>query len=114
MYSTLKNGETTVEEMFFGTVKTATNHDKIADPLSDEPINAQKPSNEQRPNGTSATVEETQNTATGEIIDNTHTDNTASPAGSSVADETPSRLHQQSRRAPSSSGSTLFPIDRAT
>lgn len=38
MYAALKNGEATVEEMFFGTVKTASQHDKISDPLSDEPV----------------------------------------------------------------------------
>ncbi len=40
MYSALKNGEATVEEMFFGTVKAASQHEKVADPLSDEPIAA--------------------------------------------------------------------------
>jgi hypothetical protein len=38
MYSALKNGEATVEEMFFGTVRTASQHEKIVDPLSDEPV----------------------------------------------------------------------------
>jgi hypothetical protein len=38
MYSALKNGEATVEEMFFGTVKAASSHEKLTDPLSDEPI----------------------------------------------------------------------------
>ncbi len=43
MYSALKNAEATVEEMFFGTVKAASTHEKVADPLSDEPIQAEKP-----------------------------------------------------------------------
>lgn len=38
MYSALKNGEATVEEMFFGTVKAASQHEKVANPLSDDPI----------------------------------------------------------------------------
>lgn len=38
MYSALKNGEATVEEMFFGTVKSVSDHQKIADPLSDKPL----------------------------------------------------------------------------
>ncbi|MBZ5761535.1 hypothetical protein LAV84_18535 [Rhizobium sp. VS19-DR104.2] len=38
MYSALKNGEATVEEMFFGTVRAASTHEKLADPLSDAPI----------------------------------------------------------------------------
>lgn len=37
MYSALKNGEATVEEMFVGTVKAVSDHQQIADPLSDEP-----------------------------------------------------------------------------
>lgn len=41
MYSALKNGEATVEEMFFGTVKSGSEHQKIADPLSDKPIERQ-------------------------------------------------------------------------
>ncbi|AXH76911.1 MAG: hypothetical protein [Caudoviricetes sp.] len=38
MYSALKNGEATVEEMFFGTLKAVSDHQKIDDPLSDKPI----------------------------------------------------------------------------
>jgi hypothetical protein len=38
MYAALKNGEATVEEMFFGTVKSASQHEKIENPLSDEPV----------------------------------------------------------------------------
>lgn len=37
MYSALKNGEATVEEMFVGTVKATSHHQQISDPLSDEP-----------------------------------------------------------------------------
>lgn len=45
MYSALKNGEATVEEMFVGTVKSVSDHQQIADPLSDKPIQneAEKP-----------------------------------------------------------------------
>lgn len=52
MYSALKNGEATVEEMFVGTVKAVSDHQQIADPLSDEPAikhraeDAEKASNE--------------------------------------------------------------------
>lgn len=42
MYSALKNGEATVEEMFFGTLKATSDHQKIADPLSDKPIEQQQ------------------------------------------------------------------------
>lgn len=37
MYSALKNGEATVEEMFVGTVKAASDHQKVSNPLNDEP-----------------------------------------------------------------------------
>jgi len=36
MFSALKNGEATVEEMFAGTVAAASSHAKVANPLSDE------------------------------------------------------------------------------
>jgi len=47
MYSALKNGEATVEEMFVGTVKAVSDHQQIADPLSDEPAKKAEP--EQKP-----------------------------------------------------------------
>ncbi len=47
MYSALKNGEATVEEMFVGTVKAVSDHQQIADPLSDEPAKKTEP--EQKP-----------------------------------------------------------------
>ena len=37
MYSALKNGEATVEEMFVGTVRAVSDHQKVDNPLSDEP-----------------------------------------------------------------------------
>lgn len=40
MFSALKNGESTVEEMFFGTVRGA-NHERVQDPLSDELVDPQ-------------------------------------------------------------------------
>lgn len=46
MYAALKNGEATVEEMFVGTVKAASDHQQVADPLSDDPspkTNTQSP-----------------------------------------------------------------------
>lgn len=42
MYSALKNGEATVEEMFFGTLRATSDHQKIADPLSDKPLEQEK------------------------------------------------------------------------
>jgi len=41
MYSALKNGEATVEEMFIGTVKAISDHAKIENPFSAEPATAQ-------------------------------------------------------------------------
>lgn len=37
MHSALKNGEATVEEMFVGTAKPKSDHQKVVDPLADEP-----------------------------------------------------------------------------
>lgn len=37
MYSALKNGEATVEEMFVGTVKQTSDHQKVSNPLDDKP-----------------------------------------------------------------------------
>lgn len=41
MYSALKNGEATVEEMFVGTVKAISDHAKIENPFSSEPATTQ-------------------------------------------------------------------------
>ncbi|WP_313030398.1 hypothetical protein [Brucella sp.] len=41
MYSALKNGEATVEEMFIGTVKAISDHAKIENPFSAEPATTQ-------------------------------------------------------------------------
>lgn len=48
MYSALKNGEATVEEMFVGTVKQVSDHQKVADPLSDEPTANSTPTNHEQ------------------------------------------------------------------
>lgn len=77
MYSALKNGEATVEEMFFGAVKAASAHDKVTDPLSDEPAASQKPAEEQTASTESTSPDASEQPLTGEIIDNTDTDETA-------------------------------------
>lgn len=56
MYSALRNGESTVEEMFSGTLPGKSTHEKIANPLADE-VPASK---------------ETVDAATGEVIDAAH------------------------------------------
>lgn len=81
MYSALKNGEATVEEMFFGTVKAASQHDKVVDPLSDDPAPTQKPDEEKTTSSESPTPESSSEALTGEILDNTNTDEPA-PASS--------------------------------
>ncbi len=56
MYSALKNGEATVEEMFFGTSKAGSDHQKIDDPLSDKPLQGQgKASAEKQPDDAAKT-----------------------------------------------------------
>jgi len=54
MHSALKNGEATVEEMFVGTAKPKSDHQKVEDPLADDPA-------PKTPNAApdAATVEET-------------------------------------------------------
>lgn len=79
MYSALKNGEATVEEMFFGTVKAASQHEKVADPLSDEPV---KPAAEEPAAESEAETVETTNTESDDAA--------SSSAQSSAADELPS------------------------
>lgn len=96
MYAALKNGEATVEEMFFGTVKPSSQHDKVADPLSDAP--AETPTDGSQaapePSGDNAAAE-TQN-APAAKSDNQNTDERG-PASeaSSVADEVPSASSQE-------------------
>ncbi|WP_156316016.1 hypothetical protein [Agrobacterium sp. SUL3] len=82
MYSALKNGEATVEEMFFGTVKTASAHEKIADPLSDEPSAAQQPTSNVQSKSADEGNGEPETALPGEIIDNTNSGD-ESPAPSS-------------------------------
>ena len=69
MYSALKNGEATVEEMFFGTIKAASTHEKIADPLSDEPVAPQKPQDEQQQADAANGAEQPPSALEGETLD---------------------------------------------
>jgi hypothetical protein len=73
MYAALKNGEATVEEMFFGTVRAASQHEKVVDPLSDEPIKTETKSSE------SVEFETTDNETT--INSNSGADTPSSAAG---------------------------------
>lgn len=57
MFSALKNGEATVEEMFAGTAKPRSDHQKVADPLSDAPA-PQPQANKEDPAETAAHVVE--------------------------------------------------------
>lgn len=75
MYSALKNGEATVEEMFFGTVKAASPHEKLADPLSDEPIKPQKATSGKADAAAVSSASQPDTAPTGEILT---TDNTNS------------------------------------
>lgn len=84
MYSALKNGEATVEEMFFGTVKAASSHEKIVDPLSDEPVATQQATSSEQANSHADGKPETSDALTGEILNNTPSDDTPSTASSSA------------------------------
>jgi hypothetical protein len=79
MYSALKNGEATVEEMFFGTVKAASQHERVADPLSDEPIKPQQAASIEESQSAPETPAETETALTGEIMNNEHDSGTPEP-----------------------------------
>lgn len=100
MYSALKNGEATVEEMFFGTVKAASQHEKVADPLSDEPI-ATTQAAEQK------IIDNPESVSTPSETGNADSDSSSASAASD--DSAPNKLSD----APLSSQSALFPMDRA-
>lgn len=57
MYAALKNGEATVEEMFVGTVKAVSDHQKVANPLADEP--AEKTTAKDEPDSAEAPEQQT-------------------------------------------------------
>ena len=84
MYAALKNGEATVEEMFFGTVKAASAHEKIVDPLSDEPVATQQATSSEQAKSHADGKPETSDALTGEILNNTPSDDTPSTASSSA------------------------------
>ena len=115
MYAALKNGEATVEEMFFGTVKAASAHEKIVDPLSDEPIATQQATSSEHAKSHADSKPETSDALTGEVLDNTPSDDTPSTASSSAdAGNTPvDEAGANDSPASDAPASTIFPIDRA-
>lgn len=99
MYSALKNGEATVEEMFFGTVKPASQHEKIADPLSDEPV---KPADQTAADQTSEPlIGEIVEEATGERTDE------ETPVAGAEPSLQPAQEGGDGSANPSSSSSTI-------
>lgn len=106
MFSALKNGEATVEEMFVGTVKASSGHDKVADPLSDEPVKPAEQSQEsEQQDAAPEASSETSDALTGEITD-TPSDEADSPPGSlDAGDDTPATSPEQQEAGSVSSDS---------
>lgn len=107
MYSALKNGEATVEEMFVGTVKAASQHEKVADPLSDEPIAPQKPEGAQ---GDAPAAQQTDNTSdalTG-ALDNPDTADVA-PSVPVDADDSAPSANEDAVPSPGAASSSIPP-----
>lgn len=69
MYSALKNGEATVEEMFVGTVKAAEPREPVADRLKAAKEASQEPAGEQEGFDAAHVARETSDALTGEIIE---------------------------------------------
>lgn len=67
MYSALKNGEATVEEMFAGTAPSKSDHQKVADPLGDNPSPKQEEARPESQTAESDPIE--QETAEEGVID---------------------------------------------
>ena len=88
MYSALKNGEATVEEMFVGTVKAVSDHQTVEDPLSDNATSQDAPADAGKE--TTADAE----TLTGEANstqteDNSQSSDTPSPSDEAAAETEP-------------------------
>lgn len=75
MYSALKSGEATVEEMFVGTVKAVSDHQKVDDPLSDEPATQGVPAEASKEEAAEASAH-TGEPASGQTEDNSQSSDT--------------------------------------
>lgn len=96
MFAALKNGEATVEEMFVGTAPSKSDHQKVADPLADDP-QPPKPDARQQP----ATAEPDTNEAAGTAPDRQEAPGDTSPAselsqedGAEVDPDAPAGQHE--------------------
>jgi len=69
MYSALKNGEATFEEMFSGTIKKTSDHEKIENALSDEPVKPEKDKPDTDANPPVGTVTEDGVSGTDTVLD---------------------------------------------
>lgn len=82
MFAALKNGEATVEEMFVGTAPGKSDHQKVADPLADDP---QPPKQEARQQPATAPVDT--NEAAGTSPDRQEAPGNTSPASEPSEDD---------------------------
>lgn len=82
MFAALKNGEATVEEMFAGTAPSKSDHQKVADPLADDP---QPPKPEGRQQPATATVDT--NEAAGTALDRQEAPGDRRPASQPSEDD---------------------------
>ncbi|NLS03575.1 hypothetical protein HGP14_09415 [Rhizobium sp. P32RR-XVIII] len=107
MYSALKNGEATVEEMFFGTVKAASQHEKVADPLSDEPIKPQEAAGSDEMAPATENRAKTEAAADAELVDKDTNTESGVPLSPEAADAPSSASAEGGERSdPPSSPST--------
>lgn len=109
MYAALKNGEATVEEMFFGTVKGHSTHEKIADPLSDEPAKPQKPTDTQEGSDREYVAQATENVSLSHV--EPENEYTAPSSQDAVdADHFPGDLPEGAEVAPPASAPSTNPM----
>lgn len=99
MYSALKNGEATVEEMFVGTVKGVSDHQTVEDPLSDKPATQDAPADEGK-EAARETAALPGEAASGQTEDNSQS-SVPSPDDGSSGGDTPSSQTAAATNSPS-------------
>ena len=102
MYSALKNGEATVEEMFVGTVKAAEPREPVADRLKAAKEASQEPKEEREGFDAAHVARETSEALTGEIIEpqNAGEDIPAQPADDAAPATAASEGEPETHRRP--------------
>lgn len=99
MYSALKNGEATVEEMFVGTVKGVSDHQTVEAPLSDKPATQDAPADEGK-EAARETAALPGEAASGQTEDNSQS-SVPSPDDGSSGGDTPSSQTAAATNSPS-------------